>query len=239
MPNLILEVSGGTGGSGDDFTADEIAAITGAASPSGSNVFATIDDIPTDLDDYTLSPDILAAISRAAAPSAENVFATIADIPDDTDTPDDHLVLVNSSDTTPGYLANSLQSADSSVEISAITGEDGKIRVDLSVSDTDTPELSVDQLAAVTGAAAPSAENVFATIADIPGPVDGPDIRILDATLIGVTETTIAHGLSGTPMSVFVLPVGPQFVWESSPADATNIYLTASAPCSPIIAIKE
>lgn len=55
-----------------ELTADELAAIQGAASPDGTNVFATMADAPT--------ADELAAIQGAATPTASNVFATIADV---------------------------------------------------------------------------------------------------------------------------------------------------------------
>ncbi len=55
--------------------ADIAAALTGAASPSALNVFATMDDLPG------LSADELAAIHDAATPSAVNPFATLADVP--------------------------------------------------------------------------------------------------------------------------------------------------------------
>jgi len=61
-----------------ELTVDELAAINGAASPSASNVFATMADIPDD----ELTADQAAAIDGAASPSASNVFATMADLPE-------------------------------------------------------------------------------------------------------------------------------------------------------------
>lgn len=61
---------------GVDLSADQFAAITGAAAPDASNVFATMADIPAD----ELSGDELDAIQGAATPSASNVFATMADV---------------------------------------------------------------------------------------------------------------------------------------------------------------
>lgn len=46
---------------------------------------------------------------------------------------------------------------------------------------------------------------------------------------IGVTQTTVAHSLGYTPSVVIIKPKGNAVVWESAAADATNVYLTASA----------
>ena len=50
----------------------------------------------------------------------------------------------------------------------------------------------------------------------------------LTAQTIQVTQTTIAHGLSGTPAVVIISPRGVSFVYESQAADATNVYMTAA-----------
>ena len=58
------------------FTVAECAAVTGAATPSGSNVFATMADLPAS----ELTSDEKAAINGASTPSASNVFTTAADV---------------------------------------------------------------------------------------------------------------------------------------------------------------
>ena len=50
----------------------------------------------------------------------------------------------------------------------------------------------------------------------------------LTAQTIQVTQTTIAHGLSGTPTVVIISPRGISFVYESAAADGTNVYMTAA-----------
>jgi len=67
------------------LTADELAAINGAAAPAAGNVFATMADVPAD----ELTADELAAINGAAAPAVGNVFATMADVPADELTADE------------------------------------------------------------------------------------------------------------------------------------------------------
>ena len=61
------------------LTATERAAISGAASPSGTNVFATMNDIPA-VPPAELTADELAAIQAANAPTALNPMATMADV---------------------------------------------------------------------------------------------------------------------------------------------------------------
>lgn len=58
------------------ITSDDLAAITGAASPSASNPFATIDDVSV-----TLTDDEKAAIHEANSPDASNPFLTQNDMP--------------------------------------------------------------------------------------------------------------------------------------------------------------
>ncbi len=50
----------------------------------------------------------------------------------------------------------------------------------------------------------------------------------LSAQTIQITQTTIAHGLSGTPSVVIISPRGVSFVFESQNADATNVYMTGA-----------
>lgn len=50
----------------------------------------------------------------------------------------------------------------------------------------------------------------------------------LTAQAIQVTQTTIAHGLGGTPTVVLIVPRGVSFIYESQAADATNCYFTAA-----------
>ena len=55
-----------------------------------------------------------------------------------------------------------------------------------------------------------------------------PVLTKLSAKTIQITQTTIAHGLSGTPSVVIISPRGVSFVYESQAADATNVYMTAA-----------
>ncbi len=50
----------------------------------------------------------------------------------------------------------------------------------------------------------------------------------LTAQTIQVTQTSIAHGLSGTPTVVIIVPRGVSFIYESQAADGTNCYFTAA-----------
>lgn len=51
------------------------------------------------------------------------------------------------------------------------------------------------------------------------------DNLTLDA---GRLETIVPHGLAYIPEVVVITPKGDLIAWESTPADATNIYLTGS-----------
>ncbi len=50
----------------------------------------------------------------------------------------------------------------------------------------------------------------------------------LTAQAVQITQTAIAHGLSGTPTVVIIVPRGVSFVYESQAADGTSVYLTAA-----------
>lgn len=50
----------------------------------------------------------------------------------------------------------------------------------------------------------------------------------LTSQTIQVTQTTIAHGLGGTPSVVIISPRGVSFVYESQAADSVNVYMTAA-----------
>jgi hypothetical protein len=50
----------------------------------------------------------------------------------------------------------------------------------------------------------------------------------LSGQTIQITQTTIAHGLGGTPSVVIISPRGVSFVYESQVADGTNVYMTAA-----------
>lgn len=95
---LRATASGGGGGSGD-LSAEELAAIHGAADPSADNVFATVEDLEAN---GVLTPDQLDAIQGAADPSAANVFATMADLEDGVGLSDDPPVNVTKSAGQPG-----------------------------------------------------------------------------------------------------------------------------------------
>jgi hypothetical protein len=66
----------------------------------------------------------------------------------------------------------------------------------------------------------------------------GSSITHLGPQSVGTTETAIAHGLSSTPNVVLITPTGPQFVWQSTPPDATHVFLTASAACSALVSVS-
>lgn len=57
----------------------------------------------------------------------------------------------------------------------------------------------------------------------------GSGLKKLAAQSIADTQTTIAHGLAGTPSVVTITPLGNHLVWESQAADATNVYLTGAS----------
>jgi hypothetical protein len=59
------------------------------------------------------------------------------------------------------------------------------------------------------------------------GDVTPTPFKKLTAT-VGTTQQTIAHGLNRVPSLILIKPKGNGNVWESTSADATNIYLTAS-----------
>ena len=56
----------------------------------------------------------------------------------------------------------------------------------------------------------------------------GGGLTKLTAQTIQVTQTSIAHGLGGTPTVVIIVPRGVSFVYESAGADGTNVYMTAA-----------
>jgi hypothetical protein len=56
----------------------------------------------------------------------------------------------------------------------------------------------------------------------------GLGLTKLTSQTIQITQTSIAHGLSGTPSVVIVVPRGVSFIYESQAADGTNVYLTAA-----------
>jgi hypothetical protein len=56
----------------------------------------------------------------------------------------------------------------------------------------------------------------------------GAGLTKLSGQAIQITQTTIAHGLAGTPSVVIISPRGVSFVYESAPADGTNVYMTAA-----------
>lgn len=52
--------------------------------------------------------------------------------------------------------------------------------------------------------------------------------RVLSSVTIGTTSTPLAHGLSGTPRLVNVLPHADARVWRSAAPDGSVVYLQAS-----------
>lgn len=65
-------------------------------------------------------------------------------------------------------------------------------------------------------------------IAQVPHTHAGAGLTKLTAQTIQITQTTIAHGLGGTPSVVIISPRGVSFVYESQAADGTNVYMTAA-----------
>ncbi len=65
-------------------------------------------------------------------------------------------------------------------------------------------------------------------IAQVPHTHAGAGLTKLAAQAIAVTQTTIAHGLAGTPTVVIISPRGVSFVFESQSADGTNVYMTTA-----------
>jgi hypothetical protein len=51
---------------------------------------------------------------------------------------------------------------------------------------------------------------------------------IISGVTIGATETVIAHGQRATPRFVVAVPRTSAYAWQSTPADAKYLYLTAS-----------
>jgi len=56
-----------------------------------------------------------------------------------------------------------------------------------------------------------------------------PGDKKLNNQSVGATSTTIAHTLGKIPKSITVVPRGNVVVWQSAPADATNIYLQGAS----------
>lgn len=52
--------------------------------------------------------------------------------------------------------------------------------------------------------------------------------KFLGISGVGLTQTTIAHGLGYIPTCIILTPMSDARVWESATADITNIYLMAS-----------
>lgn len=67
-----------------------------------------------------------------------------------------------------------------------------------------------------------------------------PLFNNLGAQTIGVVEVAVPHKLSKIPNVVLIQMTSPGNVYESSPADATNIYLTSdhylSRTCNVVVA---
>jgi hypothetical protein len=61
---------------------------------------------------------------------------------------------------------------------------------------------------------------------------------VLANQTIGITETTVAHGLGYTPTEISIVPRADARVWRSNAPDATNLYLTASASVSCDITVR-
>jgi len=64
--------------------------------------------------------------------------------------------------------------------------------------------------------------------AQVPHTHTGGGLTKPSSQTIQVTQTSIAHGLSGTPSVVIISPRAVSFIYESAPADATNVYMTAA-----------
>ena len=130
-----------------ELTEAELAAVQGANSPSGSNVFATVSDLGASGD---LTPDELAAIQSADNPSSSNVFVTTAVL-----------------DAAVGSVGSLTQN-----ELAAIHGADQPSATNVFATMDDvisgSTGLTSDQKDAITFANNPSASNVFMTNEDVP-----------------------------------------------------------------------
>jgi hypothetical protein len=102
-------------------------------------------------------------------------------------------------------------------------------QTDLQTALDDKAELTADELAAIQGAAAPDAENVFATIADLPSDTGGTFEAAANSPADGVDDE---FTFTGTPVCVFRNGVnetrlgtiaGSAFTFDSAPADGDDI----------------
>lgn len=64
--------------------------------------------------------------------------------------------------------------------------------------------------------------------------------NVIKSQTVGTTVTTIAHGLGQIPDLVIISPVNSTavYVCQSSAADATNVYLIASAALTTCVDIE-
>ena len=217
-----------------------IAALAAAISAKSTNRFATMEDIPSG-GGTSLSANVEAALNGAAAPSATNVFATMADIPSGggggSTSPADAL----SQGVVDGIANNTNITAINTVitknEVNAtITTLENSINAALG---NKQDKLSAAILAALGGAASPSAGNVFATMTDIP---DIPSASPADALSQAVADGLAAAGnlsgasaLSGTNRVATLKDVSDKqdklgtdvaAALGTSTASATNAFIT-------------
>lgn len=61
---------------------------------------------------------------------------------------------------------------------------------------------------------------------------------VLANQTVGVTQTTVAHGLAYTPTEISIVPRADARVWRSAAPDATNLYLTASVSVACDISVR-
>jgi hypothetical protein len=164
-------------GGSPELTADELAAIQGANAPSATNVFLTADDLTTMQARNGLTVD--SGYVELGGTLYKNTYVSFA-------TDETHVIQMGFSQPSAGAFRFSLQhdngttkaiyfdanclnyAADYRALYTDRTLPDCKWVQDQIEAATPAPELTADQLAAVQGAAAPSASNVFATMDDLP-----------------------------------------------------------------------
>jgi len=138
-------------------TSDEKDALDGAASPSSTNVFATMDDSPTS--------DEKDAMSGANSPSSTNVFATM----DDSPTSDEKDALdgaASPSSTNVFATMDDIVNIPTEDEKDALDGANSPSATNVFITSDDM--LTSDQKDAIDGAESPSATNVFVTDSYLP-----------------------------------------------------------------------
>jgi len=196
----------------------------------------------------TLTADEVAAITGAATPTALNVFATMADVPETA--AGEGAIIAAATTKNPPVDADMMGFADSAAANVLKKATFTQIKAFLKTYFDTIYEaiFTADQTAAVTGANAPSAANVFATMGDVgtptpaelgssiaacsakASPIDADSVVICDSAAANVgKETTIAElrtvmlGADGLGTGIAALAA------KAVPIDADSIVLVDSA----------